>query len=301
MCDGPVLAASIGGLGSAKARDESVDVGGVNLHVVTAGPAAGPLLVMLHGFPEFWWAFRRQIPFFVRAGYHVVAPDQRGYNASDKPSGLQAYGLERLSSDVAHLIRAAGRQRAYVLGHDWGAVVGFALAIFRPELVEKLVVINGPHPLAIVRALRARPSQLLRSAYIAAFQLPRLPEWLLGRQENMLARGVLRRTSRPGTFTAEDLDVYGRAWAQPGAFRAQLNWYRSAARHPVRLPRQGKVDVPTLLLWGECDQFLGLEVAQSSQRFADSAELLTYDDGTHWLHHEHPERINPQILRFLQG
>src|SRR5918997_6005523 len=190
---------------------------GVELQAVAAGPRDGPLVVLLHGFPEFWWGWRRQIGPLAAAGLRVVAPDQRGYNLSDKPRGVAAYALDALADDVLGLAGALGRERFSVVGHDWGAVVAWHLAARNPERVERAALLNGPHPATVRPFMRARPSQALRSCYAAFFQAPALPEWTLGAADFAWLRASLAGSARPGAFSAEDLRRYRDAWARPGA------------------------------------------------------------------------------------
>jgi pimeloyl-ACP methyl ester carboxylesterase len=280
------------------AADLYLDVGDVRLHVVAVGPEAGPLVVLLHGFPEFWFGWRRQLPALAAAGYRVLAPDQRGYNLSDKPRGVAAYALERLAGDVLGLIRAVGREEAILIGHDWGAAVAWWVAARHPERVHKLVILNVPHPQVMRRALRRRPEQLLRSWYVFFVQLPWLPEALLRLGRWAALRGALTGSSRPGTFDGT-LPFYSRAWSQPGALTAALNWYRAAARHPPSAPKPLRVRVPTLILWGERDRFLSRRLAQPSLALCDAGELV-FLDATHWVQHEEAERVNALMLEFLE-
>jgi epoxide hydrolase 4 len=191
-----------------------VDLGALRLHVAEAGE--GPLVILLHGFPEFWYSWRHQISALAEAGYRVVAPDLRGYNLSDKPSGLSAYRGEELIGDVAGLISAYGERRATVVGHDWGGLVAWITAIARPDLVERLVICNAPHPARLQAALRS-PEQILRSSYILFFQLPVLPEVLLGARRGAGLRGLLRGAAvRHDAFTDDDLARYARPIPIPG-------------------------------------------------------------------------------------
>ncbi len=228
-----------------------VDVGEVTLHVAEAG--TGPLVVLLHGFPEFWYGWRHQIPALAAAGYRVAAPDLRGYGLSDKPRGEAAYGGPALTGDVAGLVRALGEQRAVVVGHDWGGVIAWLTAMSRPEVVDRLVVANAPHPAVFGRAL-ASPAQLLRSSYMGFFQLPAVPELLLGAGGATVLRRLLRAaTVRPDAFTEADLARYAEAFAEPGALSGALAYYRSmgrslaadgGARLAARLRRQAPAPRP---------------------------------------------------------
>src|SRR5438270_1816807 len=233
-------------------------VNGVRLHYVEAGPQPATvkgrarLCLALHGFPEFWYAWRHQIPALAGAGFRAVAPDLRGYNLSDKPAGVAAYSLEALSGDVAGLISHLGERRARVAGHDWGGAVAWHLAIRHPDLIERLAILNAPHPAAFRRELGTL-TQLLKSWYIFFFQLPRLPEKVI-RAGNYagLGRTLRQQPVRPGAFTPEDIRRYKEALDQPGALTAALNWYRALFRRPVgREPWvERPVQVPTLLIWG---------------------------------------------------
>src|SRR5437879_4698652 len=160
----------------------TIATNGIRLNVAQAGPPDGPLVILLHGFPEFWYGWRKQIPALAAAGYRVWAPDQRGYNFSDKPPDVRDYTLDKLAADVAGLIEAAGRQRAIIVGHDWGGAVAWWLAANNPERVERLVIINVPHPLVMRRLILRDPRQTLRSWYMFMFLLPRLPEWFARRR-----------------------------------------------------------------------------------------------------------------------
>jgi pimeloyl-ACP methyl ester carboxylesterase len=277
----------------------TVATNGIHLHVVTAGPETGPLVLLLHGFPEFWYGWRHQIPALAAAGYHVWAPDQRGYNRSDKPRGIAAYGIETLAADILGLIEASGRERVYLVGHDWGAAVAWWVAGRSPERLHRLVILNVPHPAVMQRTLWRDRRQLRKSWYIFFFQLPHLPEWMLRRNHFTGLVRALKGSSRRGTFGDNDLVAYRQAWAQPGALTAMLNWYRAAARQQARLARLGRIRVPTLMIWGVRDIALSRTMAPPSIALCDEGRLVFLEEATHWVQHEEPETVNRLLLTFF--
>jgi len=285
---------------SDRLRHATVSTNGVRLHVVESGPEDGPPVILLHGFPEFWYGWRHQIGPLADAGFRVLAPDQRGYDASEKPAPVSAYALDTLANDVAGLIEATGRPRAAVVGHDWGGIVAWWVAVRRPELLERLAVLNAPHPIAFRRYLRSSPRQLLKSWYAFYFQLPWLPEAMLRRRNWRPLMEALRRTSRPGTFTEADLESYRRAWSEPGAIIAMINWYRAAMRNPPRPPPDGRIHVPTLLIWGAKDTALDRGLTRPSIEQCDRGRLEVIEEATHWVQHEEPGRVNRLLLDFLR-
>lgn len=268
-------------------------VGELSLHAVEAGPSDGPAVILLHGFPEFWWGWRGQIDALADAGFRVVAPDGRGYNLSDKPDGIEPYRLDRLAGDVVGLADALGIGRFHLVGHDWGGVVAWAAAALHPGRVARLAVLNAPHPDTWAAYARRHPSQALRSLYVGLFQMPCLPEALLGAGRFRTLRRSLARSSRPGTFSQADLDRYAEAWGRPGALTAMLNWYRAlrfGAAHP--LPT---VEPDTLVLWGVEDRFLERGLVAEAAARCRSAKV-EYVRATHWLHHEVPESVSAALL-----
>lgn len=283
-------------------RFRYIDTNGIRLHVAEAGPEDGPLVILLHGFPEFWYGWRKQIPTLAYAGYRVLVPDQRGYNLSDKPRGVEAYRIEELTADVVGLIDASGYQSAAaVIGHDWGGLVAWPLALQYPDRFERLGILNAPHPIVAERLLRS-PAQLAKSAYIFFFQLPRIPEALLSADDWRVASQLLVRSSQPDAFSEEELVRYRQAWEQVGAIEAMVNWYRAALRHrPRRSPRRvadQKVQVPTEIVWGVEDQVLGPRMARQSLRFCEDVNL-TLLPATHWVQHESPELVTERLLSLL--
>ncbi len=272
----------------------------LTLHVAAAGPETSPLILLLHGFPEFWYGWRRQLPALASAGFRVWAPDQRGYNQSDKPVGVEKYRIELLAEDVLGLIDAAGRRRAFLVGHDWGAAVAWHLAASHPERIDRMAAINVPHPQVMARHLRRSPRQLLRSWYMLFFQLPWLPEALLRCCSWRLLTSALQNTSLPGTFLTADLQRYREAWSQPGACSAMLNWYRAAFRLTSLPSPNPRISVPTLLIWGAGDRFLGRELALPSIEHCDQGRLEFLEQATHWVHHEQADRVNDLLIEFFQ-
>jgi epoxide hydrolase 4 len=278
----------------------TISTNGVNLHVVQVGPQDGKLVILLHGFPEFWYGWRKQIDFLAAQGYWVWVPDQRGYNLSDKPQGLDAYVSSNMAADVIGLIDAAGREKAAVIGHDWGAVIAWTVAFLYPERVEKLGIINVPHPVAFTDYLRENPTQLLKSWYVFFFQLPVLPEIVFLAADSLIAMRALFTTSLPGTFNDEDAARYTRAWHQPGAMTGMINWYRASVQRPLPQADDTRVHIPTLILWGAQDSFLEAEMAKLSLGYCTQGHLIVFDENTHWVHHEAPEKINPLLGDFLE-
>lgn len=275
------------------------DVGGLHLSVAEAGPEDGPLLILLHGFPESWAGWHRQIRPLAAAGWRVIVPDQRGYGASDRPSGVEAYHLDRLAEDVVRLAGACGGQRFHLVGHDWGGLVAWWTASFYPENVARLAILNAPHP-GIVRAyMRRHPGQWLRSLYVAFFQLHRIAERRLLADDAKALRRALATTNRPGTFTAAELDAYAREWRQPGAMEAMLAWYRAL----VRLPRRDAppVKAPTLVLWGRRDHALQPGLAEASLQLCEDGHLRWFPEATHWVQHEEAEAVTSAIDAFFRA
>ena len=282
-------------------RFRKITTNGVTLNVAVAGPEDGPLVILLHGFPEFWYGWRHQIGHLALAGYRVLAPDQRGYNASDKPSGVGSYSLEKLSGDVVGLVDARGRERAHLIGHDWGGVVAWDAISRYPSRFDRAVILNAPHPDAFFRELRGNLGQLFKSWYTLAFQLPWVPESILRRRDFAMLADGMRKSSRAGTFQPADFERYRRAWSEPGALTSMVHWYRAAFRVKHRPYSDPLVQVPTLLIWGLRDEFLGPGLARSSYALCESARLEWIEDASHWVHHEEPDRVNRLISDHLGG
>ncbi len=292
----------------------SIATNGIRLHAEAMGPESGPLVILLHGFPEFWYGWRNQMGSLARSGFRVIVPDQRGYNLSDKPRGVNAYRMDELVKDVVGIIDHFGREKAVVIGHDWGASVAWNLALQHPERVERLGILNVPHPAAMARALTGPFSQqVLRSWYIYFFQIPRLPEFLLGFRRGAGIRRMLVSSSKPTTFSQDDLQRYRQACTtrrlpkQETTLTAMINWYRAAFFTAVEQGREGylkgtqaRVTVPTLILWGERDVAVASKLAQWSLEYCDQGELVRFPEATHWVQHDEAERVTNRLLDFLK-
>lgn len=266
-------------------------VNGIRLHWVEQG--RGPLVVLLHGFPEFWYSWRHQIP-ALAAARRVVAPDMRGYNLSEKPP--RGYDPLTLSDDVRALVRELGEERAAIVGHDWGGVIAWAYAIRYPEATEKLAILNAPHPGRFMEAVR-RPRQLLRSSYVFFFQTPVLSEAVLGANRAWLIGRMMRASAvNKEAFPDEVLERYREAMSRPGALTGALRYYRNARLG--RLPKDLSVKAPTLILWGEHDGALGRELTEGLERWVPDLTVRYLDCG-HWTQQERPEEVNRYLLEFL--
>ena len=279
---------------------EFIETNGIRLHVAQDGPSDGPLVILLHGFPEFSYGWRRQIPYLASAGYRVWAPDQRGYNLSDKPDRLAAYSLDELAADVVGLIDAAGKKQVFLVGHDWGAAVAWWVAAKYPDRLAKLVVMNVPHGSVMKEYLMSSFTQMRKSWYMFFFQIPWLPEMLAKRQNWKMIVESLTKSSRSGTFTDGDLDQYREAWSQPNAYRSMLNWYRALLQKPPKPPASSRITVPTLLIWGAQDKFLRREMAQASIDLCDDGRLIFIEEASHWVQHEEAEQVNELVETFLK-
>ena len=274
--------------------------GAIQLHAVTAGPPDGPLVVLLHGFPEFWYSWHKQIEPLAAAGFRVIVPDQRGYNLSSKPCGIANYALSHLTSDVLAIADQLNAEKFFLAGHDWGAAVAWSVALLHPQRIAKLAILNVPHPSVMRRYLNTNRRQFRRSWYMFFFQLPFLPEAAFAAFNYRLGVRSLARSSRPNTFSPEDLAQYRSAWSQPHALTSMINWYRAAFRHRIKFP-DSTVHVPTRILWGERDAFLLSAMAHDSLRYCDSAELYTFANASHWLQHEEPARVSELLIDFFRA
>ena len=272
---------------------------GIALHVVEAGPENGPLVILLHGFPEFWYGWRYQIDALAVAGFRVLAPDQRGYNLSDKPKPIRDYNLDLLAQDVVGLIDAVGREKAFLVGHDWGGAAAWWAAIKYPEKIEKLAILNSPHPRVMRRNIFHNRGQRKKSWYFFLFQIPFLPERRMRKNNWQVGGRALQSTSRKGTFSEADIALYRDAWSQPGAATGMFNWYRAAFRSRPARVRSSRVTVPTLIIWGEKDKFLLRELAPESIDLCDHAKLVFIAGASHWVQHEEPAKVNELLCEFF--
>jgi pimeloyl-ACP methyl ester carboxylesterase len=283
------------------------EVNGIRLHYAEAG-SGDDLVILLHGFPEFWYSWHKQLQ-ALSGRFHVVAPDMRGYNLSDKPSRVEDYKIDRLVADVIGLIDHFGAKQAAIVGHDWGAGVAWAVAQKHPERVSKLAVLQVP----IAAAWRANMSlkQLLRSWYMFFFQIPGLPEWLI-RQQNYrsIERTFTEKVTRKNSFTSEDIELYKEAARQPGALTGAINYYRANVFDRLFARKQktdanqsnGRVKVPVLFIFGEQDFAILPATVRGIERYVDASyhELRIPDSG-HWVQNEAPEEVNEALINFLSG
>jgi pimeloyl-ACP methyl ester carboxylesterase len=281
-------------------RHERVKADGVELHVAAAGD--GPPVVLLHGFPENWRSWRRQFAPLVRAGFSVWAPDMRGYNLSDRPASREAYHLRHLVADVAALVRATGALRAHIAGHDWGGAVAWTFAGQHPELVDKLVIFNAPHPKIYLEQVR-RPPQMFRSWYVLFFLLPALPERALSARDFAVVRDMFRRLpARPNAFSDDDIEQYVQALATPGALTAGLNYYRANLRsRGFGRARAGLIAAETLVIWGERDRALSTRLLDGLETVAPKVRVHRIPDAGHWVQNEASEEVNGVLTEFLSG
>lgn len=278
----------------------SAYVNGVRLHYVTQGE--GVLVILLHGFPEFWYSWRHQIPALARQ-FRVVAPDLRGYNASDKPVGVANYRIDVLTADVRGLIRAFGEDKAIIVGHDWGGGIAWAFAADYPQATERLIVMNCPHPGAFQKQLRSNWRQLRRSWYMFWFQVPWLPELAIRLAARRFVEQAFRGWAiRKEAFSDEDLRRYVEAIQKPGALTAAINYYRAAFREVVRRGERkfAPITCPTLLIWGEEDVALGKELTYGMEPyFTNRFEIKYIPQCSHWVQQEQPELVNQYMREFL--
>jgi pimeloyl-ACP methyl ester carboxylesterase len=279
-------------------QDVYYDVNGVTLHALQEGQDNHEIIIFLHGFPEFSYAWHEQLPFFAGKGFNALAPDLRGYNLSSKPKGIKPYVVDNMVADIAALIRRLTSQKVTLVGHDWGGGVAWVLAMQHPELLKKLVILNMPHLQVMLNNLKHNPKQILKSWYAAFFQLPFIPEWICRIYNYHFLKNSLLKTANPRTFSRQDMQQYRNAWRQPYALTAMINWYRAFKQDAVK--SYTKVTVPTLLIWGKKDAALSAEMAQQSIAQCTNGKLVFLNDATHWLHHEKPNEINQLIWGFAK-
>ena len=275
-------------------------VNGVRLHFVTQGE--GPLVVLLHGFPEFWYSWRHQIPALAQH-FRVVAPDLRGYNDSEKPPGVANYHIDTLAADVVGLIHAFGEEKAIIIGHDWGGGIAWVFAAAYPQATEKLIVLNCPHPAAFQHHLKTNWRQLRRSWYMFFFQIPWLPEFGIRLNLRWFVEKAFRGMAiRKEVFTDDELQKYTEALQKSGALTAAINYYRAAFRERMRHGERAfdKIKCPTLLIWGEEDTALGKELTFGMEScFTNRFEIRYIPHCSHWVQQEQPELVNRYMTEFL--
>jgi pimeloyl-ACP methyl ester carboxylesterase len=286
-------------------KHEYIDVDNLRMHYVTQGK--GPLMLMIHGFPEFWYSWRHQIPVMAER-FKVVAPDMRGYNQTEKPVGVGQYRLDVLTADVAGLIKALGYEKAVVVAHDWGGVVAWAFAMQYPKMVDRLIILNCPPSQVLIEHLMKNPKQLRRSYYMFLFQIPLLPEAVFRFNDYMMIEKAFRGWAiDKSAFSDHDIKMLKEAAAKPGALTASVNYYRAALRNlamgfaAMKAVRTGvvqhKVKSPTLVIWAEGDAALGTEMTYDIHKVMDAPLEIRYiPDCSHWVQQERPGEVN----RFMQ-
>jgi pimeloyl-ACP methyl ester carboxylesterase len=284
-------------LGGNDLREGYADVGDVRLHYVEAG--AGPLIVLLHGFPEFWYGWRLQIEPLAAAGFHVVAPDMRGYNLSTRPKAVKAYDTNQLTSDLGGLIQERGAEKALLVGHDWGGTVAWAMAMNHPEVVDRIAILNAAHPRKLSQGLH-HPGQLRKSWYFFFFDLPDVPESVVHANHWHFFRHFVR-DAKPA-HTPEEIERYVEAWSQPGAATGMINYYRSSVRTSPKKAEAAlrPIKAPTLVIWGEKDRYLGAELAEPEPDDVPNLDRVErLPDASHWVHHDEAEQVNRLLTDFL--
>ncbi len=292
-------------------RHQYVEVNGVKLHYVVAG--SGKTILFLHGFPEFWYAWNKQLDFFGQ-GYQAVAVDMRGYNLSDKPKKIEDYAIPKLVADIKGVLEKVSPDKpAILVAHDWGGALAWIFATQYPGMIEKLVIINAPHPAVFARELASNPDQQKASGYMNLFKSAQAEAAISANNYAAFVAGIFGSAARPGSFSEEDRKAYLEAWAQPGALTGGLNYYRASGIGPPpsdkpanskpsalsQLPT-GKIKVPTLVIWGEKDSALLTGNLTGLDRYVEKLSIKRIPNGTHWVVHDEPDTVNQVIADFIR-
>ena len=280
-----------------------VNANGLSFEVFTAGdPVSDRLALLLHGFPEHAFSWRHQLPLLAQLGYRVWAPNQRGYGRSSKPKGVSSYRIEHLVADVAGLIDAAGARHVTLIAHDWGGLVAWEFAARRVRPLDRLVIMNVPHPMRFREELATNRVQRRRSLYAGFFQLPWLPEWFFRRNgAAAIAQAFRGMAIDKSRFPDDVLAVFKENVLQPGAITAMLNWYRAAGRHFGALGTSAVIETPTLLIWGEEDTALGKETTVGTERYVKDLTVRYLPGVSHWVQQEAPEAVNEILAAWLRA
>jgi pimeloyl-ACP methyl ester carboxylesterase len=275
--------------------DKHADVAGLQLHYVEAGD--GPPVVLLHGFPEFWFSWRNQIPFLAANGFRAIAPDLRGYNDSGKPADINAYAIPEIVKDIAGLITQVAGGRCTLVGHDWGGVAAWFVAMLHPELVERLIILNSPHPAPFAREMK-KPRQKLRMSYQLLFQPRGFAEFVMRRFRFLALRSMLRSAGR---FTPEDIERYVEAWSKPGALSGMANYYRAVFK-TRRLLRSlvRPIAMPTMLIWGDRDPVFTIETTERFEEWVPNLRLERIAKAGHFVQTDAPDRVSQLMVEFLK-
>jgi pimeloyl-ACP methyl ester carboxylesterase len=273
--------------------------GGVRLGVTLCGQ--GTPVVLLHGFPQSSYAWRKYLPALADAGFRAIAPDMRGYERSDKPRAVSAYSIDKLTADVVALIHGLGYEKVHLVAHDWGGAIAWYVAAHHPELIDRLVILNAPHPDLMVRELRRSSRQRRMSWYMFFFQLPYFPERMLTRAGAMgrlfHATGVRR-----DALSNEDIAHYATNVRKPGAARGMINYYRAAARALLRpRTRLPRIVRPTMVMWGMKDTALGPSLLEGLESHVEQIDVRRIPDASHWIADEKPEDVVRAIVGFLRA
>jgi pimeloyl-ACP methyl ester carboxylesterase len=273
-----------------------ITTNGIQLHYVTQG--TGPLMLMLHGFPECWYSWRHQILEFAQ-DFQVVALDLRGYNDSDKPREKSAYVMDEFVKDIEGVIKGLGHEKCVLVGHDWGGAIAWSFAYAHPEMLDKLIILNTPHPAKFVKGFFT-PQQLLRSWYMFLFQLPIIPELLLQSFNYQIIAQIFQGIAvNKNAFTPADLQVYKNAAAKPGALTAMINYIRNLFPRFLSRKKKGVLSVPTLIIWGENDTVLGKELTYDTAAYVRNLQIQYIPNCGHWVQQEQPQLVNQYMRKFL--
>jgi pimeloyl-ACP methyl ester carboxylesterase len=275
-----------------------ISTNGIRLHSLIAGNPQNTMLILLHGFPEFHLGWANQVDRFVKSGYFVVVPDQRGYNLSDKPNGLESYLVKELAADILGIMTHLSKEKAYLAGHDWGGSVGYYLAMNFPERFYKLIAINTCIQETLLKLFYKSHKQRWRSLHMFWFNLSQFTKWYLSRNNYEAMSVKFLKKSKKGTFSSSMITEYKKAWTQNGAIQSMTNWYRAS------FSRKNKgwskpITIPLLIIWGKQDYFLSNTLAEASAKYANDVQIKYIENGTHWVIHEYPDDVGQLILEFI--
>jgi pimeloyl-ACP methyl ester carboxylesterase len=273
----------------------TISTNGIQLNTALAGPEEGEPVILLHGFPEAWFGWENQIEPLVKAGYRVIVPDQRGYNLSDKPAGVNNYQMDLLVDDILGLADSLGYGQFHLAGHDFGAMVAWSLALQSPGRVIRLAIANVPHPAVFKSYLKTHPAQMLNSWYAFFFQLPGLPELMVKANNWRFLTSAL-----PDYFSDQERSRYREAWGQPGAISSMINWYRSTFGRSKSTRPTNQVQPPTLIIWGKRDPHLSHEMADLSLEFCQDGKLVYFEDATHWVQHDKAAKVSQLLIEHFK-